>query len=707
MHQALRTLAPMLTLLAAACAHAQAAPPATVPQVVVTGSPVAVRTLDAPYAISVVEADALRAAGPLIHLSEVMARVPGLVVRNRSNDAQDLQFSARGFGARAGFGVRGLRIYADGIPATMPDGQGQVAHLDLAGAQRIEVLRGPFSALYGHSSGGVVALFTAPAKRDEAEAALDAGSFGLRQGRLGAAARIGDALDLRVSAAVVDNGGFRPHAAANRRLAHLRLGWQHGDERLLLLLSDHRQRADDPLGLTREQFDADPRGTAAQALQFDTRKTIAQTQAGLQWEHRFRGETLRDGRLVVYNGTREVTQWLAIPAATQSNARHGGGVVDFARDYRGADARLTWRMANADVVSGVTVETQDDDRRGYNNFLGPASAPRLPGTTGALRRDERNRADTREAYLQAGASPAPHWGWSAGLRCGRARLRADDRFLANGDDSGRLSYRYTNPVLGLRWTVLPGWTLHAGAARGFETPTLGELAYRPDGVGGFNTTLKGQASRQFELGSKVRGHGFSLDAALFAIDTRDEIGVMSNLGGRASFQNTGRTRRHGAEAALAWTALPALKLQLAASLLRARYRDGFLTCAGTPCGAPTLPVPAGRRIPGAPSATAYAELAWTPAWGLGELALEWRAATRTAVNDSNTAFAPGYALAALRWRHQVTLGSADALELLLRADNLFDRRHVGSVIVNDGNGRFLEPGAPRSVALSARWTRAF
>jgi iron complex outermembrane receptor protein len=706
MRRPLRPLLTVLTPLAAACAQAQT-PAEPVPQVVVTGSPVAVRTLDAPYAISVVDADALRAAGPLIQLSEAMARVPGLVVRNRSNDAQDLQISARGFGARAGFGVRGLRIYADGIPATMPDGQGQVAHLDLAGAERIEVLRGPFSALYGHSSGGVIALFTARPQRNEAEAAVDAGSFGLRQGRLGAAARIGEALDLRVSAAVVDNEGFRPQSASNRRLANLRLGWQHGDDRLLLLVSDHRQRADDPLGLTRAQFDTDPRSTAAQALQFDTRKTIAQTQAGLQWQHRFRGETLRDGRLVVYNGTREVTQWLAIPPATQANARHGGGVVDFARDYRGADARLTWRVADADVVSGVTVETQDDDRRGYNNFQGTAGAPQQIGTTGALRRDERNRADTREAYLQASATPAEHWGWSAGVRSGRARLRADDRFLGNGDDSGQLSYRYTNPVAGLRWTVRPGWTLHAGAARGFESPTLGELAYRPDGGGGFNTMLKGQASRQFEVGSKVRGRGFSLDATLFAIDTRDEIGVMTNLGGRSSFQNTGRTRRHGAEAALGWQALPTVKLQLAASVLRARYRDDFLACAGTPCSAPTLRVPAGSRIAGAPAATAYGELAWTPPLGIGEFAVEWRATGRTAVNDSNTEFAPGHALANLRWRHDIPLGGADALELLLRADNLFDRRYIGSVIVNDGNGRFHEPGAPRSVLLSARWKHAF
>src|SRR3990167_3504059 len=139
-----------ITLLSSA-AWAQAA------DVVITGSARAQRVLDAPFAITAIDATALRDAGPMVNLSEVMAQVPGVVVNNRNNYAQDLQISSRGFGARAAFGVRGLRLYADGTPATMPDGQGQVAHFDLAGAQRIEVLRGPFSVLYGSNSGGVIA----------------------------------------------------------------------------------------------------------------------------------------------------------------------------------------------------------------------------------------------------------------------------------------------------------------------------------------------------------------------------------------------------------------------------------------------------------------------------------------------------------------------------------------------------------------------
>jgi iron complex outermembrane receptor protein len=272
--------------------------------------------------------------------------------------------------------------------------------------------------------------------------------------------------------------------------------------------------------------------------------------------------------------------------------------------------------------------------------------------------------------------------------------------------SGALSFRYTNPVLGLRWSPQPALTLHASLARGFESPTLGELAYRPDGQAGFNRALKGQSGRQLELGAKVRGARLDLDAVLFSADVDDEIGVLSNSGGRSTFRNIGRTRRDGLEAALRWRAAPGLTVQAAAAWLHAVVRDPFLACAGIPCTSPTLPVPAGRRIAGTQAASAWAELAWRPAGltGLpGELALEWRAVGRSPVNDANSDFAAGYAVAHLRWRHTLALGPQDGLELLLRIDNMFDRVHAGSLIVNDGNGRFFEPGAPRSGLVSVRW----
>ena len=668
--------------------------------VVVTGSPTAQLVMDLPFAITAINADALRAAGPMVNLSEALVQVPGLVVNSRNNYSQDLQMSSRGFGARAAFGVRGLRLYTDGIPATMPDGQGQVAHFDLAGAQRIEVLRGPFSVLYGNSSGGVVAVFTQPVKVAQSEVAVDVGDFGLRQVRLGVAAPLGQGLDLRASVSQFEIDGFRPHSAAERRLANLRLGWRGERDSVTLLVSDHQQPAQDPLGLTPAQFDADPRQTSVVADQFNTRKISRQTQVGMNWRHQFAdGGALRDATLTAYQGSRGVSAWQSIPAATQAAATHGGGMVDFDRVYRGVDAKLGWQLGALEGVLGLTSESQVDDRRGYESFTGTAAAPTALGVQGRLRRNEENHADSREAYLQAQWAISPAVALTGGVRGGQVKLRTDDRYIVlplNKDDSGALSYSYTNPVLGLRWTVAPGWALHASAARGFESPTLGELAYKAGGDGGFNTSLKGQTSRQVEIGSKWQRAGVSAEAVVFQADTENEIGVLSNSGGRSVFQNVGRTQRRGVELALGMKdLLPGLRLQGTATWLQATYQDGF--------GSGAAAVAPGNQIAGTNRASGWAEAAWRGAVLPGEWAVEWRAVARTAANDVNTVYANGYALMHLRWSGKLALGSQDSLELLARLDNVFDKAHVGSVIVNDGNSRFFEPGTPRSGLLSARW----
>ncbi len=671
-------------------------------QIVVTGALAERSAAQAPYAIGSIDRESLRQAGPQVNLSEALARVPGLVVNNRSNYAQDLQISSRGFGARAGFGVRGVRLYADGIPASGPDGQGQVSHFDLAGAERVEVLRGPYSVLYGNSSGGVISLITAPVRRNEVEAELDAGSFGLRQLRIAGSALLPGGLSLRAGASHLEIDGFRPRSEARRDLASLRLGWQGDSDRITVSASHLDQPAQDPLGLSREQFTADPMQTTSQAAEFDTRKTARQTQVGANWRHRFGAGALREAQLSVYGGRRAVTQFLAIAAATQSNLRHGGGVVDFDRDYQGVDARVRLALGPVDLQIGAALDRQHDDRRGYNNFL-RSGASTVLGVIGDLRRDEGNDARSADVFVQGEWTISPALVASAGLRSGKVRLSADDHYVTsgNGDDSGQIDFSYTNPVLGLRWQAAPGLNLHASVARGFESPTLGELAYRPSGGGGLNAELKAQTSRQAELGAKWRSGGIGVDLALFQTRVADEIGVATNAGGRSTFQNVGRTLRRGAELSTSWAPSAAWRAALAASWLDASYRDTFLTCAGIPCNAPTVAVPAGNRVAGTQRASGFAELAWHgAAWG--EWGIELRAVARTAVNDSNSDFAPGYGLVGLRWSKGYAIGGSLRLELLARLDNAVDRVYVGSVIVGDANRRFFEPGAPRNALLALR-----
>ncbi len=701
-----RIAAAVLSLVSTlATAQTETSPAAQ--QIVVTGSIAERNAQDAPYAIGSVDAQALRSSGPMVNLSEAMARVPGLVVANRNNYAQDLQISSRGFGARAGFGVRGVRLYTDGIPASMPDGQGQVSHFDLAGAQRVEVLRGPFSVLFGNSSGGVIAAVSAPQREGRFETGLDVGEFGLRQWRVSAGAPLGNGLEARVGVSGFEWDGFRPRSSASKTAAQGRLAWQSERDRVVIIANVLDQPADDPLGLDRAQFDADPRSTTPQATQFDTRKTVSQQQIGARWTHRYGDGALAEAALTAHYGERAVTQWLAIAAGTQNNPRHGGGVIDFDRSYDGVDARATWRLGAAALVTGAAIERQRDARRGFLNYSGTVAAPTY-GVIGTPRRDENNRATTRDVYAQLEAPLGQSFTLSGGVRAGRVKLSAADNYLSNGDDSGQREFKYTNPVLGARWQVARGLNLHASVARGFESPTLGELAYKPDNTGGFNTALQPQKSRQAEVGAKWRSEGgaIALDAALFRVTVDDEIGVATNAGGRQSFQNVGRTLREGAELSLAWRFAPQWRTQWALTLLDATYRDGFLACAGIPCTTPSVPIAAGNRIAGTQRGLAFAELAWQPSANT-EVGLEVRSASALTANDSNTEGAPRYTLLALRATQRYALPQGFALEVLARLDNVSDKAYAGSVIVNEANGRYYEPGSPRAWLLSARLSRAF
>jgi iron complex outermembrane receptor protein len=701
-----------LHVIAAAVACAFGAPARAQQQlepVVISGSGVEQRAFDTPYAIGVVDAEDLRAGGLMVNLSESLVRVPGITVNNRNNLAQDLQISSRGFGARSTFGVRGIRLYTDGIPASGPDGQGQVSHFDLAGAARVEVLRGPFSALYGNSSGGVISLVSRPPTERFGEVDADVGSDGVRQLRLSAEAPLGNGFDIRAEASHFETDGFRPHSEGRRDLGNVRFGWRGELDTVTVLANTLSQPAQDPLGLTRAQFDADPRQTAPQATTFDTRKDTAQSQLGAQWKHRFSSfGALQEGQLTAYGGRRSVTQWQSIPVAVQdptnpANASQPGGVIDFDRDYYGVDGRLVWRwqideQRHAQFVVGASVDQQDEDRRGFLNYVG-APPNRQLGVTGELRRQESNRVRTSDAYAQGEIDVTRMVSATLGVRSGRVSFESNDQFLANGDDSGSLRFHYTNPVAALQWRATPGFALYASAGRGFESPTLNELAYRSDGTAGFNSALQPQTSRQLEVGAKWRdpARGASLDVAVFRADTDDEIAVESNTGGRSVFHNVGRTRREGVEVGALWQATKTLRAQLALTYLDATYRDGFATAGGS--------VPAGNRIAGTMKKSAFAELAWQPI-AATTLALEVRGQGSIPVNDLNSDFAAGVTTYALRGSHFYAL-PVGRLELQVRVDNVADRAYAGSVIVNDGNGRYFEPAAGRTLLASARWKVPF
>ncbi len=188
--------------------------------------------------------------------------MPGVSVQSRQNYAQDLQISSRGFGARSSFGVRGVRLYSDGIPGTMPDGQGQFSQFDLGSADHIEVLRGPFSALYGNSSGGVIAVFTEDAPPGfELGSTLEYGSLNTQRY---AALVGGDSgpVNYLLDVSHFQTDGYRRHSEAQRNLLNSKVRVKLDDVSQLTFIANAIETpfVQDPLGLTSAQLlaESDP-----------------------------------------------------------------------------------------------------------------------------------------------------------------------------------------------------------------------------------------------------------------------------------------------------------------------------------------------------------------------------------------------------------------------------------------------------------------
>jgi iron complex outermembrane receptor protein len=716
--RARRALPGASLLVAASVCTAQVAPPvaAPLPPVTVTATRIDTPAFDVPASIDRVGSEVIRDGRAQVNISESLGAVPGLQARDRQNYAQDVQISVRGFGARSTFGIRGLRLYVDGIPATFPDGQGQITNVDLGSVDRIEVLRGPYSALYGNSSGGVISVFTEEgAAKPAIDFSLLAGSNGeLRLGTKlsGSTGQGAGSFGYVLSGSHFKTDGYRDHSAADRNIGNAKLVYRLDESSSLTVIANSVSlpMAQDPLGLSRAQFEANPRAVDPSALQFNTRKTVSQTQGGLIYERRL--DSANTLRALVYDGHRATEQFQSIPVATQSNPLHPGGVIDLSSDYSGTDLRWTNRgmLANApySVVLGVTYDTLDQHRLGYLNFTG-SGASAVTGVKGALRRDENDTVKSFDQYLQAEWQLTPAWSVSAGLRHSSVHFVSDDHYIVgnNGDDSGSANYGATLPVLGVMFAVNERLHLYATAGRGFETPTLNELAYQPSGAPGLNFSLQPARSDNLEVGAKTRFEGIGdLNIALFDTQTQHEIVTLTNVGGRSTYQNAGATRRTGIEVGWSNTYAENLHAQAAFSLVEATYRDAFKTCNVTPCAAAAQQtVPAGNAIPGVARTGLFASLSWaTPlGWQTG---IEGRYTSKVWVNDANSDAAGGYAVLGAHVAYVAVLGPWK-LTGLLRSDNLLDRRYAGSVIVNEGNSRFFEPAPGRTWAAGASATLTF
>src|SRR2546425_11184189 len=213
----------------ALCGQTPDTTPYTLPPTTVSVTRAELPLTKVPLSIHSVDRAQISRARPTWGLDEALANVPGVFVANRYNFSQDQRISIRGFGARSAFAVRGIKVLVDGIPQTLPDGQGQLTNLELGEVDHIEVLRGSSSALFGNASGGVISIWTNPQDVEQVreDARFVAGQFNQRSGRTWnkwqstSSTRIGGGTPL-LTVSRLDYQGERDHSAADSRVLNAR-----------------------------------------------------------------------------------------------------------------------------------------------------------------------------------------------------------------------------------------------------------------------------------------------------------------------------------------------------------------------------------------------------------------------------------------------------------------------------------------------------
>ncbi len=659
-----------------------------VPDSVVVLEPLTVRVLrtavgsGVPQAMSVLSGPDLRRARGGAYLEEVLTAVPGVQIQNRFNLAAGERVSIRGFGARAQFGIRGVRVLVDGIPATLPDGQTALDHLDLSSLGRVEILRGPGGALYGNAAGGVLHFQSlAPARDLTVGAEASGGSFGLRtlRGSVSDGWNGGES-GYRVSASRYTFDGYRPNPLTDgsgvfgdqsRTVGTATFTTPLASGRLVLSANVMDMSGENPGSLSTALQES----ARLQAFRFNvlqnTREDIRQGQLGAFWS----------GALGPLES--EVGAWGirrdffgAIPPSIVTFDRNAGGLRALVRNSRSSGG------TGLTVSGGFEVELQRDDRTNWDNDGGAAGDR-------TLEQDESVR--TTALFSQVRLDLWSRAGLLAALRYDRFLFEADDRFLDDGsDDSGGRTMDAVTPSFGLVVDATPQIQLYGSVASSFETPTTTELTNRPDGSGGFNEELDATRGTTFEAGARARAHRrLWLEATVFRTDLDNELVPfeVASAPGRTFFRNAGTSRHTGWEVVVDGRPAPTVSTRIAYTRVDARYES--YTIDGTDFSGNRLPGLAPNRVDG--------QVTWEPNGGF--VSLRGRYDDAIPVNDANTAESPGYFLADFRaGLEAIGVGRTDVSPWVAVA-NLFDREYNTAVVVNAFGSRYFEPGPGRTFRL--------
>ena len=674
----MKKIAPLFGLYGvfALAAHAQTG----IDTLVVTGT----RNVDSVAGLNVLNTDQ-QLPGGRADAAELLQGINGLQTDSRSNYAQDTRITLRGFGARSAFGVRGLELQIDGIPLSMPDGQGQFSGAVLDGVKEVSVLTGPVASLYGNGAGGVINLRSYAPQKNYLSADTVTGEDGFARHHI--LGEFSDAeLAVRVQASKFTADGNRPHAEAERKQfgAQVYYTLDNGVQAQYRFDKEDSPVLQDPLGLSQAQWQADPYQINTSAELFNTRKSISHLQNSFSLRQE-QGD--QRWQVALWQGDRQIQQFLAFSGDALSNS---GGVVDLSRQFGGGNGNYTWDIDFYDQAFSFTLggewSSMNDTRKGYVNE---------DGTQGDLRRDELGEADNRDGYFLLQWQASDDWHFLVGARASHLKLSVEDYFVIptqNADDSGEKTFNRNTATIATRYNIDEHFSFHAAVGSGFETPTLTEMAYTNNDKG-FNSSLDTASNHQQEIGFDYKHEKINIALTAFNIKTRDELMVDQSNNGRTTYLNAAETKRKGIELNSDFTFNSALDARIALNYIDATYTQGQFSS---------------LELPGVAKQNHYAQINWSPfSNSLLRVGISVVHRSEVATSDTNQIKAPSYTAANVAISGEFDWSGAVQTEWWVKSANITDENYVGSVIVNQANGRAFESASGRNFSAGARISYLF
>jgi iron complex outermembrane receptor protein len=432
---------------------------AVLEEVVVTATRIPTDLVRLPFAAGRVGRDEIQRGRQQLGLDEALVSIPGLFFQNRYNFAQDLRIAIRGFGARANFGIRGIRIFADDIPLTLPDGQGSVDAIDLGSAEQVEVIRGPFSAVYGSASGGVINIRSEDGPETPIiSGRLNVGSYDYRQAQAKAGGQTGH-LNWLGNFSATELDGYRDHAHYESKLLNSKFRFDFDDTAALTVVLNavDSPTADDPGGLNAREVAEDRRQAAPRNLLYNAGEALDQQSLGLAFRKKFSGN--RELMLRNYYVQRDFNNRL--PFDVNSNGQ--GGSVDLSRKFAGLGGNFSWDTFLGShpnhLVIGFDYDAQRDHRKRFANNQ---------GVIGDLTTNQDEDVTTTGLYVQDVLDLSNSAALTLGGRFDNVKYEVSDRTGVSG--SGQRTFKEFSPMIGINWAARQALNLYANISRSFDPP---------------------------------------------------------------------------------------------------------------------------------------------------------------------------------------------------------------------------------------------